>query len=245
MTLTEFSNEFDVLFNNITSGQSPGLDEYEKSVFLTKAQNELVKNYFNPRGNKYQEGFDGSQKRQVDFSNLMSNFSVKSSSPPEFTDSYNSVEITIPNEINVFVVLNEIVKVTYKVNSESKTKILQVIPIKYDEYLRLNSKPYKQPLKNQAWRLLVDSDTIGKKAAIIIGHNNTFSEYKLRYLRRPNPIIIEDLGEDLSIQGVHESSECELDEEIHPEILQRAVELAKAAYQGDLNSNVELGKRSE
>lgn len=37
MTLQEFSDEFDVLYNNITSNQAPGLNEYEKSVFLTKA----------------------------------------------------------------------------------------------------------------------------------------------------------------------------------------------------------------
>ena len=48
MTTQEFSNEFDVLYNNIMSNQAPGLDEYEKSVFLTKAQLEILKNYFNP-----------------------------------------------------------------------------------------------------------------------------------------------------------------------------------------------------
>lgn len=37
MTNAEFSNEFDTLFNNITSNQAPGIDEYEKSVFLTQA----------------------------------------------------------------------------------------------------------------------------------------------------------------------------------------------------------------
>ena len=46
MTSEEFSNQFDVLYNNITSNQAPGLNEYEKSVFLTKAQSEIVKNYF-------------------------------------------------------------------------------------------------------------------------------------------------------------------------------------------------------
>jgi hypothetical protein len=71
MTNLEFSNEFDVLYNNITSNQAPGLDEYEKSVFLTKAQDEIVKAYFNPRLNKTQEGFDGNEKRQIDFSMIM------------------------------------------------------------------------------------------------------------------------------------------------------------------------------
>lgn len=46
MTIQEFSNQFDVLFNNITSNEAPGVNEYEKSIFLTKAQDEVVKNHF-------------------------------------------------------------------------------------------------------------------------------------------------------------------------------------------------------
>jgi hypothetical protein len=37
MTNQEFINEFDILYNNIMSNQAPGLDEYEKSVYLTLA----------------------------------------------------------------------------------------------------------------------------------------------------------------------------------------------------------------
>ena len=37
MTPIEFSTEFDVLYNNITSNQAPGLNEYEKSIFLLHA----------------------------------------------------------------------------------------------------------------------------------------------------------------------------------------------------------------
>lgn len=61
------------MFNNITSNQAPGVNEYEKSVFLTKAQDEIVKNYFNPKskGNTVQEGFDDTAKRQADFSGIM------------------------------------------------------------------------------------------------------------------------------------------------------------------------------
>ena len=71
MKTQEFSNEFDVLYNNIMSNAAPGLNEYEKSVFLTKAQEEIIYNYFNPKGNKYGEGFDDSIKRQMDFSELI------------------------------------------------------------------------------------------------------------------------------------------------------------------------------
>ena len=45
MTLEEFSNEFDVLINS--AGAKLSLDEYEKSIFLTQAQELLVTSYYN------------------------------------------------------------------------------------------------------------------------------------------------------------------------------------------------------
>lgn len=64
----EFSDEFDVLYNNISSNQAPGLDEYEKSLFLTRAQDDIVKSYFTPYLNKIQAGYDSNERRQIDFS---------------------------------------------------------------------------------------------------------------------------------------------------------------------------------
>ena len=37
MTNKEMSDLFDALYNNITSNQAPGINEFDKSVFLTKA----------------------------------------------------------------------------------------------------------------------------------------------------------------------------------------------------------------
>lgn len=71
MTNQEFSDQFDVFYNNITSNQAPGLDEYEKSVFLTRAQDEIIKDYFTPGTNKLGAGFDDTERRQIDFSMLI------------------------------------------------------------------------------------------------------------------------------------------------------------------------------
>ena len=241
MTNQEFSNEFDVLYNNIMSNQAPGLDEYEKSVFLTKAQSEILKNYFNPKGNKYQEGFDDSAKRQIDFSSL-----VRVAEPTIISSDSSYIKMddrsnlyTIPTDI-LFIV-NE----TAKLTSGSSSRYLSIVPISFEEYNRLMSKPYKCPLKNQGWRLLQYSNK-GVAEVIVVG--GTLSEYKIRYIKRPKPIILANLDEtysNVSIDGETSVSECELDPILHPEILQRAVELAKAAYTGDLKSSVELGQRSE
>lgn len=259
MTTVEFSNEFDVLYNNIMSNQAPGLDEYEKSVFLTKAQNEIIKNYFSPKGNKYREGFDDSEKRQIDFSNIT--VAVKQNKRPD-TDplpegyaKFDARSKLYSFPTNSLFILSEQVHI---ITEDKPTVILNVIPVNYAYYNVYMAKPYKFPPKNIVWRLLMsevvkkedDGETINKYVELISPLLTEDAQYYLRYVRKPQPIILADLAEAdeegiLRIDGKYKKSECELDSILHPEILQRAVELAKAAYVGDVKSSVELGQRSE
>ena len=253
MTVQEFSDQFDVLYNNITSNQAPGLDEYEKSVFLTKAQNEIIKNYFNPKGNKYQEGFDGSPKRQVDFSKLMMVVAPTIYTEPTYPKFDNrSVLYTMPD--NILFVLNETAtnfkpSATPTVPVAGTSRLITIVPITYEEYSRILSKPFKQPLKNQAWRLFNGGMVAASPkfvAEIIIKYGTALSDYKIRYVKRPQPIVLTSLsGTNVSVDGVVDETECELDSILHPEIVQRSIELAKIAFMGDLKSTVELGQRSE
>lgn len=312
MTNQEFSDEFDVLYNNIMSNQAPGLDEYEKSVFLTKAQDEIVKAYFNPRLNKVQQGFDGNETRQIDFSML-----IKTTLASEVTNvtrlypTNNSKFFAVPNRTMMFI--NE----TLMVTRDSNPKYLTVIPLEYTEYNRLMSKPFKRPTKNQAWRVITNTvtnstttktdyatiatiiatskdkeyktifDAINGKTLTFSGSGDSFTltdignvtftatekanlekyinynvnseqavveiipgpadiitSYTVRYVARPRAIILSTL-DGVSIDGQQNTQPCELDPILHHEILQRAVELAKAAYTGDLNSQIALGQSSE
>ena len=235
MSVEEMDNMFDVLYNNITSNQAPGLNAYEKSVFLTKGQDETIKNYFNPKskGNNTQEGFDGSVKRQVDFSMLTT---VATTSATSYTYSlvtgktdkdgkpvYSRTETTVPkstysytvaydNEGNVLKDDNDNIlyirnegtdvsgfgtplfdmrentksitlpsKLMYAINEmaevtrNNKKILLQVVPVKFDEYSRLMCKPYKRPLKYQAWRL-INNDVVNK-ADIVVGPSDILTKY--------------------------------------------------------------------
>jgi hypothetical protein len=252
MTAEEFSNQFDVLSNNITSNQSPGLNEYEKSVFLTKAQNEIVKNYFtaNSKGNNIGQGFDDSAKRQADFSCLMKTWTTTSpSSLPSGCEKIDprSTIYTYPSD--VFIIINEALASNTTTNS---LNVYQVIPLRYDEYTRLMSKPYKRPLKNQAWRLINYGSDSTKYAELVAGPNVTFnsSNYRVRYIRFPKPIIVGNL-DGLTIDGetAVQTPACELDPIIHEDILQRAVELAKIAWTATGQDNAQMvlqtGQRSE
>lgn len=237
MTNLELSNEFDVLYNSITSNQAAGLDEYEKSVFLTKAQDEVVKSYFNPRLNKSQEGFDGNEKRQIDFSMIMRTKSYSTFLPATFDNKLNTKRVALDSDIMMFI--NEFADVT----REGSNVRLTVIPLDYREYSRLMSKPYKRPLHYQAWRLLDNSDSTNN-AELIIGPSDTLTKYSIRYVKRPRAIILTTL-EGVTLDGKTEEQTCELDPILHPEILQRAVELAKASYSGDLQSQIALGSASQ
>lgn len=267
MTNQEFSNEFDVLYDNITSNQAPGLNEYEKSVFLTKAQDEIIKAYFNPKTNKVQEGFDGSERRQIDFSMLVkvASFEAHRESEKEaltnellpsepidpviipfgeaaFDDNSNSKSVNL-GKLNILMIINEYILVTRDDNP--KDVRLTVIPINYNEYDRIMSKPFKRPTKFSAWRLLSSSDS-SNTADLIVGPNDTIKKYVVRYVKRPKPIILANAIEgDFTIGEENKETPCELDPILHPELLQRAVELASAVYKGDLSTQLALGQMSQ
>ena len=162
MTANEFSQEFDILYNNIASNQAPGLTEYEKSVFLTKAQDEIIKNYFTdkPNGNKYQEGIEDSAKRYSDFSCLITVKSIQAQAHSDETSIDARGQIcTLPEDLMIS--LNERFKV-------GETEY-QVIPLTLAEYQRLMSRPSGDPLKRQVWKLMGNSAT-GNGSIEIIPH---------------------------------------------------------------------------
>ena len=140
MNTTEFSTQFDILYNNITSNKAPGLNEYEKSVFLTTAQEQIVKNHFNAKstGNNTKEGFDENPKRQMEFSTLLTTLSLtKVNIDKASLFDQRSIPFYYPD--NIFIVLNEQIY--------SDLIPYTVVPISYTEYARLMSKPYKYPPK--------------------------------------------------------------------------------------------------
>ena len=165
-----------------------------------------------------------------------------------FGDSFfdmrdNTKSVALDADILMFV--NEYAVVSRTTEGGATTARLTILPINYNEYSRLMSKPFKRPLKYQAWRLL-DNSAGQKKAELVIGPNDSLKKYVIRYVKRPRAIRLTDFtSEDTSIDGEYTEQSCELDPILHQEILQRAVELAKASYAGDLSSQIALGTNSQ
>lgn len=246
MSPTEFKYKFSVLFDNIMSNAAPGMNDYEISYYLTKAQLELTKDYLNPNGNKYREGLDGSMKRQADFSALIQTAQLTESSEERVKFDPRSTLYGFPEAY--LAILND----TLALSDGDNTYLRQVIPLSFAEYTRLMSKPYKEPMKNQAWRLHTGTDVV--ELITTTGDSNLTKTYTVRYVRYPKPIIVSDLTQinrTLTLDGLSSARTSELNEELHEEIVQRAVELAKAGYASDqsgqaqLQNQMTVGQRSE
>ena len=270
MTAQEFSSEFDLLYNNVSSNQAPGFTEYEKSIFLTKAQDEIIKNYFTnvQGGNKYQQGIEDSRKRYADFSTLLTIAELSAETDKVTPFDERGKIFKFPDgstNPKVMIIITEIFKTALVESANTKDlESYQVIPLKFDEYIRLMSKPSSDPLKKQVWKLMGNSES-GNGSIEIVPHwkdkDNKTNKLVLKYIRKPYPIILEDLtAQGLTIEGYVNSGVkkpvsgptpesnaacCELAEELHPEILQRAVELAKVFYQGEPTDVITAGQRSE
>lgn len=248
MTTTEFSNEFDILYNNLRNNSAPGIDMYEKSVLLTKAQEQLVLNYYRKDGNKYFEGFENSEKRKKDLEKLIVNYKISASftETPDFSISkLKSYVVPIPS--NVMFIIQEQVKVG--------SEFFNVVPVSHDEIMLQKSNPFRQPsttISNKAWRL---DNTLGSgenSIEVIMPQSSVITEYQMRYLKKPNPIILTNLDEgeftgmNLSIDGETEEATSELNPTIHRQIVDRAVELALEAYEkGRIQSFPMIASRNE
>ena len=247
MTPKEFSSTFDTLLNSYDSKAMFGeaaskedivLDEYEKSVLLTQAQDIIVKSYFDKQLNQQGQGFDDSQRRQIDFSQLITvgiGTKLDGTTYDERGILFKmpTIKINAVDQIRVLFPLNERLKVTSKDGTSVESYV--VVPVNYKEYDRMMSKAYSQPLKKQCWRLFQNVSGVDIISEIIpiegvISTDSTL-EYKVRYVRRPTPIILTNLtfsqsqGE-LNIDGFKTVTECELNPILHMDILNKAVEIA-------------------
>lgn len=248
MTVEEFSNEFDIAYNGIATNSSPPIDLYEKSVYLTRAQLELVNNYFNPKGNKYGAGFEKSSKRRSDLNELVRTHKSTIIVASDDGLSDDSQFFRIPN--NTYLIIQEKALASSTDDCIDGTYI-KTVPKTHDEYNEQEDNPFKEPDKSVVWRLDYYAQSGNNKNVELISPY-TLTEYKFRYILQPEPIVLTDLlaafpSETLTIDGVSQAQTCQLGgNSFHREILNRAVEMATADYKPqDLAVKTQMNNRNE
>lgn len=230
MTCEEFSNEFDVLVNSFTNTEpykSLGLlnfDEYEKSVFLTKAQENIILSCYT--GNNISgKGFEGTEELREILKDLVYTFygAPLGTATGLLEMSDKSTIFQIASDIWFLVFEKVILDST---DPCLKDKELEVVPITYDEYHKLRKNPFRG--KNERRALRVDaklSDGIDENIVEIICDYD-IKYYVYRYIKKPSPIILTDLHDGLKINNIDKKTECVLNSLIHRTILDEAVRLA-------------------
>lgn len=228
MTTEEFSNEFDVLINSYSRYKdfdnkeildSIEFNEYEKSLFLTQAQEDLVREFYNGK-NIFYDSFEKTEEVRRYLSSL-----IRTNQIDECTNA--CVHDKISQDSKIFILPSDIWFITYEqvIFNDTTLGCLDsstggVIPISQDNYYRISRNPFRRPGKTRVLRLDIDGN------AIEIISKYGISKYVVRYIAQPSPIILESLPNNLSINGVNMKTDCSLHIALHKMVLERAVQKA-------------------
>ena len=216
MDVQELSTLFDTLLqpsivkNNFGEQNTLAFDEYEKSVFLTKAQEQIVLELY--------QKLEQSEENRKYLSNLIRTGNyvpVGEQDETLINNIFKSYKVEI--EDSILFMIYEQCTLSDK-NNCINGRIVSVVPTIHDDLDKVLKNPFKSPNSRKVIRLDFDN-----KIELISKYN--ISNYKVRYLKRPNPIILVTL-EDLNVDKKQEVSNGETNPILHERIVQRAVQLA-------------------
>lgn len=216
MDVQELSNLFDTLLqpyivkDNFGEQNTLAFDEYEKSIFLTKAQEQIVLEL-------YQE-LEQSEENRKYLSNLIKTGNYVPVGEQDNTlinSTFKSYKVEIEDSV-LFMIYEQCT--LSDENNCINGRIVSVVPTIHDDLDKVLKNPFKSPNNRKVIRLDFDN-----KIELISKYN--ISNYKVRYLKKPNPIILVKL-EDLNIDKKQEVSNGETNPILHERIVQRAVQLA-------------------
>lgn len=216
MDVQELSNLFDTLLqpfivkDNFGEQNTLAFDEYEKSIFLTKAQEQIVLEL-------YQE-LEQSEENRKYLSNLIKTGNyvpVGEQDDTLINNTFKSYKVEIEDSV-LFMIYEQCT--LSDENNCINGRIVSVVPTIHDDLDKVLKNPFKSPNNRKVIRLDFDN-----KIELISKYS--ISNYKIRYLKKPNPIILVKL-EDLNIDKKQEVSNGETNPILHERIVQRAVQLA-------------------
>lgn len=222
MTTQEFSNEFDTVLQTIIAQQGEGIqnplsfDEYEKSVFLTKAQENIVIELYS--GRQTGISFEKTEESRRYLSNLILTTTITSFNTGIGITTNCSYFCKVPDDL--WFITYESVTLEDDALKCGNTSIASVIPVKQDYVYSILNNPFRGPSDIRVLRLDIGND----KVELISKYN--IKDYTIRYIEKPKPIILTNLPDDLKINGVYIKTECKLNSALHRRILDEAVRLA-------------------
>lgn len=239
MTTEEFSYGFDTLVHSYTrfrdfDKREPDdtieFDEYEKSIFLTKAQEEIVLSLYTGR-NSSGHSFEETEELRRYLSDLIAEETLTPvDSSATGVESYSKF-FYLPT--NLWFITYEAASVTDGTCGEAT---LDVVPVTQDEYHKIKRNPFRGASGRRALRL----DLSDNRVEIV--SKNDVSKYYVRYLKKITPIVLENLPNGLEIGGISNRTPCMLHESIHQRILELGVDMALRSKSNGGKASQELAR---
>ena len=221
MTTKEFSDAFDTMLNSY--GDFSGtlaFDEYEKSLFLTQAQEQIVIELYTGRNTKG-SSFEKTEEMRASLRSL-----IKTSPCDSIWElkgiSKCSKFFTLPKDV-LFITYESATLDDKTAGCKNGSEIL-IVPVTQDEFNTIMENPFRQASKRRALRLDYGTTNDDTNVVEIVTKYN-IKDYTIRYLSKPTPIILADL-DGLYIDKETKTTECKLNSVLHKPILERAVLLA-------------------
>lgn len=226
MSVDEFSVEFDILYNNIQSSQAPGLNLLQKSIALTQAKEDVVKQLYSGGAGPYESSEEVTQylrmlTKQIDYS-------VEG-------DDVQQFNFELPDDL--WYIVYEQAAIRLKECDADEYALVKAMS--HNEFAKAMDNPFRKPDRRSVIRLLIDKD-----AQLFCDESVELKGYSMRYLSQPSKIYLAPFnttgqptaptewtwptGEDWN---EYKDNACpDIPESLHRAILVKAVAIAKSAW---------------
>jgi hypothetical protein len=202
MLLKELDSRFSVLFEDLNTSGSKGLDSYERSICLTYAQKEIIKALA-------QSGNLRPISKLVKYGKEI---------------TYSTSVYYTAREYNLITKFFHILGYFIKSQNGRDIPLVEVPEQVISEML---AGSYKYPPKNLAYVVMGENT-----ATVFPPFNFNVSAMYTKYVAFPSPVILENLSGSDAIDGVTTATEPILDESFHEELVNAAVQYAIKVYIG-------------
>lgn len=213
MNLTELNSEFIVLFEDLATSGSKGLNTYERSLCFTYVQEQMI--------------------RQLAVENITDPIAklIKHNVETNIQSSVYDTAKKFTKINNPFYVFG------YFIKSDTDGDV-GVVETTHKFITSLLASPYKYPPKNLAYVVMGETSNI-----VFPPFNYDLKSFVTKYLEHPTPIILEALTGGDTINGTTIATEPILDASFHTKLVESAVQYAVRVYIGQPEKQLENDSR--
>lgn len=227
-TPQEWLDEFNLYANNIASNKAPGYEPFEVSSILTRAEEAVVIGLYT--GTISADSFESTEELTSYLDSLVKQQTI-------------SAEVTgtgvkkATGKSHVFQLPPDLLFRTLEtcvISGDCGTVEAEVIPVTQDKLLRTMRNPFRKQNGRRVLRLsysTIQGTGFNETRYSELISDYPITSYTVRYLERPLPIIVANLPAGYTINGEYsQAMACLLPEQVHPLIIERAVQIAKAVW---------------